>query len=243
MLIQWDREMLKKKTGLLDRMARQMQKKIDNIIPEKVHAAVATALEVAVKAFMAGVTLLPEPSEPRPATLQLMDEQASAIIQKYKKVAAIEGAGTGMGGILLAAIDFPALIAIKIKMLQEMAWVYGFDFRRPTERYYLIHLFLLAFASGEAQQRIYRKVRHWDRLPVKARPSADLDFNWREFYTEYREGIETKKTLGFIPVIGMPVSAWANFSLTGNLGDVAQNAFRLRYLQSLCIEELYADPS
>ncbi|MZP30519.1 EcsC family protein [Heliobacterium undosum] len=239
-LIRWDNEMRDTRAGFFDKMTRKLQQKVDDLIPESIHKAITVALETVVKGFLAGIALLPASTEPRPGALAQMDDEAQRIIDRYKKIAAIEGAGTGMGGAVLAAVDFPALITIKLKMLQEIAWLYGYDARTPQERNYLVHVFLLAFASGDVQREIYETVRRWDRLPVTSLRPESSQFDWRRFYKEYRDGIDTRKLLGFLPVVGAPVNAWANYSLAGDLGETAQKAFQLRFLQPM-VKELQRD--
>ncbi len=55
-------------------------------------------------------------------------------MDEYKKIAAAEGAGTGVGGILLGLADFPLLLTIKIKFLFDAATLYGFDTSKQEER-------------------------------------------------------------------------------------------------------------
>ncbi|MBM7867463.1 EcsC family protein [Heliobacterium gestii] len=239
-LIRWDGEIREMQTGFFDKLTGKFQQKVDGLIPESVHQAITVALETVVKGFLAGISLLPASSEPRPATLAQRDDEAKRIVDRYKKIAAIEGAGTGMGGAILAAVDFPALITIKLKMLQEMAWLYGYDARIPQERNYLVHVFLLAFAAGDVQREIYETIRRWDRLPATACSPESSHFDWRRFYKEYRDGIDTRKLLSFLPIVGAPVNAWANYSLAGDLGDMAQKAFQLRFLQPM-VKELRGD--
>jgi uncharacterized protein (DUF697 family) len=58
---------------------------------------------------------------------------------------AVEGGITGAGGILLGFADFPMLIGIKIKLLFDVASVYGFNIKDYKERIYLLHIFELTF--------------------------------------------------------------------------------------------------
>ena len=57
------------------------------------------------------------PNRPVQHTLELenADQEAKELFALYQKVAVAEGAGTGAGGIMFSMVDFPALIAIKMK--------------------------------------------------------------------------------------------------------------------------------
>ena len=153
------------------------------------------------------------------------------LLDKYKKWAAAEGAGTGAGGLILAAVDFPALISIKLKFLQEVALLYGFDIRDKSERVFLLHVFQLAFSSPERRQANFEQVKQWEKTALETRQTIAESIAWRDFYMDYKQYIEFRKLLQILPGIGAVIGAWANHSLMDDLGKTAQNAFRLRYLQ------------
>jgi hypothetical protein len=81
------------------------------------------------------------------------DARALGVIGSYRTTAAVEGGVAGAGGIWLAMADFPALIAIKIKLLFDLAGVYGHPVSRFSERLYLLHIFQLAFSSAARRGR------------------------------------------------------------------------------------------
>jgi hypothetical protein len=59
-------------------------------------------------------------------SLELREAIIVEKIKFYKHTAAAEGGITGAGGILLGLADFPLLIGIKLKLLFDIASVYGF---------------------------------------------------------------------------------------------------------------------
>jgi uncharacterized protein (DUF697 family) len=62
------------------------------------------------------------------------EEAVRKKINIYRKTAAVEGGITGAGGILLGLADFPILLTIKIKLLFDIAVLYGFDVNDYKER-------------------------------------------------------------------------------------------------------------
>ena len=70
----------------------------------------------------------------------------------YKKTGATEGALTGAGGFWLALADFPLLFGIKIKLLFEIAALYGYPVNDYRERLYILHIFQLAFSSQQRRR-------------------------------------------------------------------------------------------
>lgn len=95
-------------------------------------------------------------------TLKQRDDKAAALVNTYKKIAAAEGAGTGAGGFALGLVDFPALIAIKMKCLFELAHQYGYSTHDYRERLFLLYVFQLAFSGRDHKVRVYRILRDYD---------------------------------------------------------------------------------
>lgn len=232
----WEKEMLKE-AWLLERMSKKLQQKVDRIIPEKIHQSMSKAMEITVKSVLSGIDMLPfseqRISSAKKQSLQEQDRSFAETLGRYKKLAAAEGIGTGAGGILLAAVDYPALLAIKLKFLAETAQTYGFDIRQFNERVYCLKVFQLAFSSDASRKRIYEQIKNWNANDSLALSDASVEgfVSWREFYTEYKESIEFKKMLSFLPIVGAVFNGWGNFALLDDLGKTAQNAYRLRVLK------------
>jgi len=224
-LAQWEKKMLKD-TGIIEGFSREMQKKIDSYIPQKIHTSISKAMEIAIKSILGGINLIPVDkkmlSQARLKTLAQIDREVDAIISRYKKLAAATGAGTGAGGILSLAIDYPALISLELKMLQEIARAFGYDIREKQERIYLLKVFILTFSGDICRKRTYLEViNYW---------TSPSDVDWQELYREYKEKVEFKKMLQIIPGLGVLIGAWANYGLIDELGTTARNCYRLRYI-------------
>ena len=149
----------------------------------------------------------------------------------YKKTAAIEGAATGAGGILLGFVDFPLWLSIKMKLLLAMSALYGYDVHNSSERLFILYIFQLAFSSQENRNEVYLKIEKWSEHPGLPAPELD-SFDWRKFQQEYRDYIDLAKFFQFVPGIGAVVGAYVNHSLTDHLGSTAMNAYRMRYFGS-----------
>jgi len=224
--LQWQKKMLRK-PSFLDYKTAGLQQKINSFIPEKVHHAVTAAIKNMVKAVLFGSMhtsakrregLQPE------ATEYLVKEK----IRHYKNTAAAEGGLTGMGGILTGLADFPLFLSIKIKMLFEIATLYGYDVALVSERLYILHIFQLAFSSQQHRRDVMQIILNWERQPS----AQDIhSFDWRTFQQEYRDYIDIPKLAQLLPGVGAIVGFVVNRSLTQRLGDFAMNAYRLRRLQ------------
>ncbi|MDQ0165518.1 hypothetical protein J2S11_001419 [Bacillus horti] len=213
-----------------------VQQKFDGLIPRKVHQSLASALEKGIKSFIEGINLLPKQQMVQvevenPDDLEGLSKAADKIILYYKRIASAEGAGTGFGGLVSAAIDFPALISIKLKMLQELWVLFGYRLENFEDRLFLLKVFELQFSGEESKQRVWKEVKTWEQNGENEDKTWD-DYDWETFYMEYKQSIELRKLFQLIPGFGAIVGAWANYSFLEDLGSTAVTCLQLRYLQS-----------
>lgn len=221
----WRAEVLKG-PSLFGRAARGAQLRINGMIPEKVHAAVTVAMEKMTRVIVTGSDLTT--ADPLASgTLEARERAVEQRVAAYRAAASAGGGIAGAGGFVLAMAEFPALITTKLKLLFDIAALYGHDGAELSERLYILHIFQLAFSSAEHRQDVFAAMADWDQ---RTHPT-DLDgFEWRRFQQEYRDYIDLAKLLQLVPVIGAPVGAVVNYRLLERLGQTAVNAYRLRWL-------------
>jgi hypothetical protein len=220
-LAAWRAAVLKPPSAL-QAAAKGLQNRITNLIPEKVHLAISKVIEQMTRGILVGSDFVTPP----PRTGLLLAEREALVrkaITGYRNVATAEGGVAGAGGFLLAAADFPALIAIKIKLLFEIAALYGHDGQAWRERLYILSIFQLAFSSPDHRRDVYEQMTGDDQ------PATVEDFDWRRFQQEYRDYIDLAKMAQLLPVVGAPIGAIVNFRLVEQLGATAINAYRLRW--------------
>ena len=229
-LNRWVRRLLKR-PRLLERASKVLQTKVnDKIIPKKVHTLITATVKGLVKSVVFGLDYIPKSPPLYRVPLQERDQLAEILLSKYRKIAAAEGAGTGAGGFTLAIADFPALIAIKMKFLFELAHIYGFSTNDYRERLFLLYIFQLAFSSQEKRLELYKVILNWEKN-MGSWPGEEgylQQIDWEQFQREYRDAIDFRKTLQFLPGLGAVVGAWANYGLVDELGTVGMNCYRLR---------------
>ena len=224
---------IKKRPSLLNYAAKSLQNRINKWIPEKVHNAITVAIEKMVKAVLFGAKYTTK--EPRKdSSLQLREAFVKERIEFYRKTASAEGAVTGAGGILLGLADFPILIGIKVKMLFDIAAIYGYDVKNYKERLYILHIFQLAFSSQQGRNDVFKQIEDWENYQRTLPEDVD-QFDWRTFQQEYRDYIDLAKMAQLIPVIGAAVGAIVNYKLINKLGETAMNCYRMRKVSSLRI--------
>ena len=205
-----------------------MQSKINSWIPEKIHAVIT----ITIKQMIRGVLFGAKYTTAKPLLTGSLEERETVIrkkIKNYKKTAAVEGGITGTGGILLGLADFPILIGMKLKLLFDVASLYGYDVKDYKERIYILTIFELAFSSQSHRKEVYLKMKNWEDLS-KEMPNDINQFDWRVFQQEYRDYIDLAKMAQLLPIIGGPVGAIVNYRLLHKLGLTAMNAYRMRLL-------------
>lgn len=227
----WKNEMTKNPSAL-NKITSNIQKKINSYIPEKVHKAITATIKTMVKTVLYGsrhtTETLPHPE----ITMMHREALVREKIKNYSKTGAAEGGITGAGGFLMSMADFPVLIAIKLKLLFEIANIYGFDVRDYKERLYILYIFQLAFSSQQGRNQVFMHMENWDEK-LHILPDHSEHFDWQTFQQEYRDYIDLAKMAQLLPVVGAAVGAIANYQLLKKLGSTAMNAYRMRLLKDL----------
>lgn len=211
----------------LNHFAHRVQVRLNAFLPEKLHQAITATIRQMVRGVLFGSKYTT--SKPlAEATFAMREAEVRVRIRDYRTMATAEGAVTGAGGFLLGLADFPILLGLKIKLLFDVAALYGHDVHDYTERLYLLYVFQLTFSSQQARNATYRRLAHWGayRLTLPLNPD---EFDWRTFQQEYRDYIDLAKMAQLVPVIGAAVGAVANYKLIEQLGDMAMNCYRLRH--------------
>ena len=228
-LATWQKKMLQS-PSILNNLSKKIQTKINSWIPEKIHNAITVTIRQMIRSVLFG-------SKYTTSSILLntsFQEREEAVLRKidiYRNTAAVEGGIIGAGGILLGLAEFPILVGIKLKLLFEIASLYGFDITNYKERIYLLNIFELTFSSDENRKKVYLKLIDWE-IKSKDLPENIHQFDWRTLQQEYRDYIDLAKMAQLIPVIGAPIGAIVNYRLIKKLGFTAMNAYRMRLLNT-----------
>ncbi|MCF6406114.1 EcsC family protein [Chitinophaga filiformis] len=227
-LMAWQKAM-QRGISLPGRLTRGLQKKINRVIPERVHEALTTAVKQTTRAVISGAGF----TSPPPLfeeDLAIRESKVRERINFYKTTAATEGALTGAGGILLGLADFPLFLTIKMKMLFDIAALYGRNVGDYKERLFILHIFFITFSTQDFRNKLYPIIADWENYSREL-PEDIHAFDWRNFQQQYRDYLDLAKLLQLMPVIGAAVGAYVNHRLTDKLGHSAMNAYRLRLMK------------
>ena len=214
----------------INRLSKGLQTRINRLIPQRVHEIITTAIKQMTRVVLTGSEL----TAPAPSLIAGLADREIAVrnrIKWYKRVGAAEGGVTGAGGLLLAFADFPLLLSLKIKLLYDIAALYGHDVTDYRERLYVLYVFQLAFSSQERRQAVLAQLEQWPTLAATL-PDDIHQFDWQTFQQEYRDYIDLAKLLQLVPGIGAVVGVVVNWRLLDQLGETAIQAYRMRWTAS-----------
>jgi len=149
-----------------------------------------------------------------------LDVVAESIIRGGMKMAAVEGAGFGLGGLITIVPDLGVLSAITMRTVQKLSLLYGFQFNTDDE---IAELWIAAasaagldvsreFVEREVVQRFVPRVIQ--RIAAKA--SAEMVEKWAG---------------RVIPLASSAIGAGLNYWFVRAWGERARAHFRQRHLQ------------
>lgn len=212
--------------SIANRLTRSMQRRINKVIPEKIHQAVTLAIKQMTRGVIFGADFT-TPRKGQKLSIEQTELKVRKRIKFYRSTAAMEGAVTGAGGFLLGLADFPLWLSLKMKMLYEIAACYGMDVKDYKERIYILYIFQITFSSQAHRKEVYQILSDWE-TQKELLPDDIHQFDWRTFQLEYRDYIDLAKMFQLIPGVGAVVGAYVNHRLTNKLGTYAMNAYRMR---------------
>lgn len=228
----WQYQMMRQ-PGIMNRTVKRVQEKINNVIPEKVHQVITKAIKEITRGVLLGSGFTTK-TRSFESDIRVIEAQVQGRIRFYSSSAAAEGAITGFGGFLWGVADFPLWLSLKMKMLFEIAALYGMDVSNLRERIFILYIFEITFSSQKNRNRVFKIMKDWS-TNKKITPNDIDQFDWRKFQLEYRDNIDLAKLLQLIPGVGAVVGAYVNHRLTKKLGKFTMNAYRMRLLSNTTI--------
>jgi uncharacterized protein (DUF697 family) len=151
----------------------------------------------------------------------VLDEISEKIIHSGMKIAAAEGAGFGIGGLLTIVPDFSILAGITMRMIQKLSLIYGYEYNSDDE---VVELWIAAAsAAGVDLSRDLLEKNVVNRLipriiqQMAAKTSAEFVEKW---------------TGRVIPVASSLIGAVLNYYFVRGWGERAHAHFRKKHLES-----------
>src|SRR6266403_4575793 len=153
--------------------------------------------------------------------LGYLDEVAASVIRSGTKLAAAEGAGLGLGGIITIVPDLGILSAITMRTIQKLSLIYGFEFNTDDE---MAELWIAAASAAGvdiSRELLEKEVinrfvpRVIQRIGVQA--SGEVVEKWSG---------------RVIPVASSLIGAGLNYYFVRAWGERARAHFRERHLET-----------
>lgn len=148
-----------------------------------------------------------------------LDSVAHSVIHSGMKLAAVEGAGFGMGGLLTIVPDLGILSAITMRTIQKLSLVYGFEFNTDDE---IAELWIAAASAAgvDISRELLEKEVINKFVPrviqrIAARASAEVVEKWAG---------------RVIPLASGAIGAALNYWFVRAWGERAKAHFRERHL-------------
>lgn len=168
--------------------------------------------------------------------LRDLDPLARRLFTQNAVLAAIEGGGTGLGGVVLIAADVPLLFGINFRLIQQIGMAYGFPLRGPSFRPLVLSIFNVAASGGrEAKNEALREVSvaasaFAEDREYKGRVTGVFRDQNRHLPREIAKNLAGRKLAQTIPVAGAAVGAGINYWFTTETAETAFMLFRALYL-------------
>ena len=148
-----------------------------------------------------------------------LDDVADSIIRSGMKLAAIEGAGCGLGGIITIVPDMGILSAITMRTIQKLSLLYGFPFNTDDE---IVDLWMAAASAAGVdisrdliEKEVVNKFVPRVIQRIAARASAEVVEKWAG---------------RVIPLASSAIGAGLNYWFVRAWGLRAMEHFRARHL-------------
>ncbi|MCQ6275042.1 EcsC family protein [Bacillus sp. V3B] len=161
--------------------------------------------------------------------LSTMDQTVKKLTGNRKKLATIQGAGTGLGGIFTLTIDIPLLLGMQLKTLQDIAICYGYDPNEKNERLFIVKCLQFVSADIVGKQAILNQLSHFDDSNDAAKREVLSELQgWREVVFSYRDQMGWKKLFQMIPIAGLIFGAFINRSAVNDIAETGMMLYRKR---------------
>jgi len=158
--------------------------------------------------------------------VQELDIVAESIIRGGMKMAAVEGAGLGLGGLITIVPDLGILSAITMRTIQKLSLLYGFEFNTDDE---IAELWIAAASAAgvDLSREVLEKEVINKFVPkviqrIAARASTEVVEKWAG---------------RVIPLASSAIGAALNYWFVRAWGERARAHFRERHLKLRCARQ------
>src|SRR6202451_174306 len=150
----------------------------------------------------------------------VLDDLANSVIRSGMKLAAAEGAGFGLGGILTMVPDLSILAGITLRTIQKLSLIYGFEYNTDEETAELWIAAASAAGVDVSRELLEKEVVNRFVPKVIQRIAAQAS----------KEAVE-KWAGRLIPIASSAIGAGLNYYFVRAWGDRARAHFRQKHVE------------
>ncbi|WP_102274924.1 EcsC family protein [Cytobacillus massiliigabonensis] len=162
-----------------------------------------------------------------------MDQTVTKLTGNRKRLATVQGASTGIGGIFTLTIDIPLLLGMQLKTLQDIAICYGYNPDDKKERMYIVKVLQFVSSDIVGKKAILNQLSLIDSPEdeqAKREVISELQ-GWREVVFTYRDQVGWKKLFQMIPIAGLLFGAFINRSAVNDIAEAGMMLYRKRRIK------------
>lgn len=213
------------------------------VIPQSFTDSLHTAIEKGLKACYSGSKHTLFKSRITDTTfhmpdLEQLDNLASEYASSNEILSALEGAGMGLGGLFFVAADIPTLITLNLRLLNQMAYIYGVDTDNAMEREFILNIMLLACSDKRDRHGLIwtldqqAKTNEAAAASGEKQPYVDETTNTKLTETAHRIALKLTqaKLLQFLPLVGIAIGAGGNYAFSREIAHHGMMVMRKRWL-------------
>lgn len=161
--------------------------------------------------------------------LASMDKTAGYFKSSRTKMATVQGATTGIGGLFTLGIDIPLVLGLSLKTLQEIAISYGYNPNEKEERIFIIKCLQFASSDYVGKRAILEELSMSEA--ERDRQAISQLQGWREVIAAYRDNFGWKKLFQMVPVAGIIFGAFINKSTIDEVAEAGMMLYRKRKIK------------
>lgn len=168
--------------------------------------------------------------------IQDMTQISHQLQSERSKLATVQGASTGFGGIFTLVIDIPLILGMALKTLQEIAIIHGYDPNEKQERVFIVKCLQFASADIVGKEAILKELTDMHHSKSNGPESMISQLKgWQEVFFTYRDQFGWKKLLQMVPIAGMIFGAFVNKGMIEDVSEAGMMLYRKRRIN----ERLY----
>ena len=144
------------------------------------------------------------------------------------KVATVQGASTGIGGLFTLVIDIPLILGMSLKTLQEIAIIHGYNPNDQKERVFIVKCLQFASADVVGKEAILSELASMHEKKNSSESMISQLKGWQEVFFTYRDQFGWKKLFQMVPIAGIIFGAFANKGMIEDISEAGTMLYRKR---------------